>query len=366
MATTKAKAKAHAKVLDKAKPKPKKAASKPAGKGGSKKPAAKVSANPWTEPEYLAAYDSETIDDIKKRNEELYNLKTEWELTHSKAERLKKELKEKTEDREKYMRERDALRGKNPGTLFAEAERAETIAGHKERQSKEEKEQAKQKNIGEASGAAVLTGWFPDNIHQRFPLGRLKKYQRDGKPIVTDKDIMSLAGGKCKKGGDFGPIDTVGRLGEYMTPGANGWQRYLNDVVGVGPAGQQRIEDAMVCFWADWKAGLAEEYARELGYAPKAPEVKADANRKTKPGTVGGNRKAQGKGSKGKPARPGSKRKPSPSQVAERLINDNDLADAATSDGTAPAESVAEPADTPPAVEEKDIPAENTGTTGEF
>lgn len=305
------------------KPKKKPAAKPPAKKAakpGGKKPAAKKKAaaahDEWNSPEYLAAYDSETMTEVTRYTQDIGRLKMEHEAAHNKAIKLSRELKERTEERELYLRERDATRGQKPNHLFAEAERQDTLDKAKARAGDkvDDKKKAQQVNAGEPAGKTKLAGWFPEDIHQRYPLANWIRYG------LQQKDVDALAAGKCKTGGDFGPIDTVGRLAEYQTPNATGWARKLTDVQGIGPKAQERIEDASVRFWADWRSGVAEDFARSLGYVENKGAADADA---PAAGGSGKGGKAQGGGGKGKPGSAKRRqRKPSGSPPAEKLIND--------------------------------------------
>jgi hypothetical protein len=242
---------------------------------------------------------------------DIRKFESDFEVADLKAKALKRELKAAEKQQKEYKHEREAERGRRPYTLFPEAERAELLRRHKEKLAEDaarlaqEAASDKPKNDPSAAGT-VLTGWFPEDLYNQYPIERWTEYG------LTAADVENLKTLKLKSGEQFGPIETVGRMAEFSTPTASGWQRSLTDAKGIGPAGMQRVETAGMKFWAAWRNGLAEKFAVEMGYSkdgatpagpPKAPEKAKNADGKKSTGKRAGKSGVAGK--KGRPVAKG-------------------------------------------------------------
>ncbi len=244
-------------------PKPKPAAKPKAKPKGKEKAPAEVD---YKSPEYLAAYDSETVREGNAQVSEIYELKSEWDILHEQAAAKKKAYEQARTAHFTYVRERMDMRGKKPNHLFAEAEARETMEKAAPAAKGKKKGSGASKELPTAPEAKG-SGWFPDDLWKQFPIERLTDYG------LKPGDVAALKDATNKKGGEAIPLVLMGDLTLFSTPMENGYTRRLTDIKGIGPAAVERIETANGEFFARWPQ-LAEAFAVEKGY--RRPDPLAD------------------------------------------------------------------------------------------
>jgi hypothetical protein len=307
-ASTKTPAKEPAKKEPNSKPA---AAKKPAAAPSKKKTPAKAKPKPrtaidWAAPDILAAYDRETGKLASTKETEIEELKKDWDRKKEAALTAKKSYEMARTELEELVKAREEGRGKPPtntGSLFQAQEQAEAgkhLQKKVEELKKENAELAKRvvaeqenaararKIVAEVAGATAMPAdaggrgvpakaaeaadrWFPEDLWKRFPVSKMTVYG------LSEKDAAILQSGDMKEGRSAFPMLTIGDVGRYTEPQANGFQRRLTDLKGFGPASLQRWEAAGEQFWAAWANGLETQFAQESGFKPHetaAPPLK--------------------------------------------------------------------------------------------
>lgn len=182
-------------------------------------------------PEDLAAYDAQTAGLVTSAELVCRESEAAYETAKTHAAARKKEFEADVEHMRKVIRDRNEQRGKPvQKTLidFADGTPAATVA--------------------EAE------------LWREYPIERWATHG------LTAKDIEKLHTGEIKSGGTH-PIVTVGDLNNFVTPNkANpDYARAFTDLKGIGEMGATRISDAHDLFWAWWRKGGEEEFAKEKG-----------------------------------------------------------------------------------------------------
>lgn len=258
-------------------------------------------------PDELAAYDGETVRQIVEFEKRVRASDAEYEELKTAASAAKKMAEAKADELRQLIREREERRGKRPEkTLldlvpktaawrerpiahleipeslraFLWANSVQTVGEIHQQVTGFDPSQgtpfgmplddvftlksACQAMIDAEDADGAESSAVPPELWRDFPIARWSEYG------LTSKDIEKLAAGQLKDGGAF-PIVTVGDLSRFSEPAASGYTRRLIDVKGIGPAGVDRISESESLFWAGWRGGLEQEFARERGHGVEAP-----------------------------------------------------------------------------------------------
>jgi hypothetical protein len=290
----------------------------PSANGDGHKPDAPPATAPvdYSSPEYLSAYDAETVRGSNDRAKECDNAESEYERAAEIAKGLKKQFELSELALRKWIKDRRDARGKPPQKgLYddvpdridadgwrdlplseahltvvqirqCEAEEIETLGELSEwltddgfKDMKDELEAAIQRwQRKSAKNRPKIT----PEIAQATPLSELwREFPLTGWKIygLTDADVTKLAEGHVKRDNSTFPIRTVGDLNRFVTPNPAmpDFVRGYGDIKGIGQAGVDRISEAETRFWAAWDNGLKETFAAERGLTP-AVEESANGN----------------------------------------------------------------------------------------
>lgn len=270
-------------------------------------PSAPLPAKPT--PEQLADYDAETVKLILAAERLVGAAEAEWEGLKSAASTAKKQAEARTFELRQLIREREQNRGKRPEpTLFdnmpteppkwreVKIDDLDIPDGIKAHLSFETvktagelfdevtsfnpsdgapfglplgdvciiREKLAEMADREAGANPAAAPNIPADLWREYPLERWTRFG------LTAKDVEKMAGGEVKRESGRRPLATVGDLSDFSAPTSSGYSRKYADIKGIGTAGADRISDGEMQFWAWWKGGGEEEFAREKGYGNAA------------------------------------------------------------------------------------------------
>ena len=191
-------------------------------------------------PEALAEYDQETARLVAEAEAEVTELENVWEDKHGEAALAKKEFENHRDKMRALIRERTANRGKRD--MFTGVKGAIPVGEHPADPSAPSEDRLYE-------------------LSQLYPLD-FAHWEEFG---LTAKDVEKLNAGETKRHGTI-PLRTLGDVARYTKPSADGYERRLTDIKGIGPGAFERWEAANLAFWAAWPNGKAIAFAAEIGF----------------------------------------------------------------------------------------------------
>lgn len=211
-----------------------------------------------TTPEGLARYDAETVRLIGEAKVEARDAEAAYEIAKKASNIAKKAFEHAATRLLDLIEERDEGRGKKPQkNLFSDI-------GKNDGDGSKDQPPATA-TIDLPIGSADPWG----NLWEMFPIdieGPWLQWMKKG-------DIEKLNAGDVKDGPAH-PILNMGDMSRYTTPNpANpSFTRRLIDIQGIGKAAAERIEAALVEFWAWWNRGGQAEFAAKMGVTSNATQ----------------------------------------------------------------------------------------------